>query len=107
MSAVRATTGVSATLRKPPMTPTLSPERAQRIDDAERWQAYARRMNDRAIAAGLVSPEEVAQGRARAQEALARLRATKNGPTIPTNRWASTPKGISDAEQAYYIDARH
>ncbi len=55
------------------MSAAVSPERAQLIADAEAWQAYAARMNAKAIAAGLVSVEEVAQGRKAAEEALARL----------------------------------
>ncbi len=52
----------------------VSPERARLLADVERWQAYAHRMNAKAIAAGLVTVEEVAQGRKAAEEALARLR---------------------------------
>ncbi len=52
----------------------VSPERARLITDAEAWNRYAARMNAKAIAAGLVSAEEVAQGRKAAEEALARLR---------------------------------
>ena len=52
----------------------VSPERAQLLADAERWQAYAARMNAKAVAVGLVSAEEVAQGRKAAEEALVHLR---------------------------------
>ncbi len=46
----------------------------QFVADAEAWNAYAARMNAKASAAGLVSAEEVAQGRKAAEEALGRLR---------------------------------
>jgi hypothetical protein len=52
----------------------VSPERARLIADAEAWNRYAARMNTKAIAAGLVSAEEVAQGRTATEEALGRLR---------------------------------
>ena len=45
---------------------------AQLIADGERWQAYARRMNDKVIQSGLVTEEEVAQGRKAAEAALTR-----------------------------------
>ena len=48
--------------------------RARLIADAEGWNRYAARMNAKAIAAGLVTAEEVAQGRRASEEALARLR---------------------------------
>ena len=44
------------------------------INDAEAWNRYAARMNAKAIAAGLVTAEEVAQGRTATEEALGRLR---------------------------------
>ena len=52
----------------------VSPERARLITDAEAWNRYAAGVNAKAIAAGLVSAEEVAQGRKATEEALARLR---------------------------------
>ena len=48
--------------------------RARLIADAAAWNRYAARMNAKAIAAGLVSAEEVAQARTAVEEALARLR---------------------------------
>ena len=56
------------------MSAVVSPERARLIADAEAWQAYAARMNAKAVAAGLVSAGEVAQGRTATEEALVRLR---------------------------------
>ena len=53
---------------------TVSPERAQLISDAAAWNRYARRSNERAIAAGLVTAEEVQIERMRAEGALTRLR---------------------------------
>ena len=43
------------------------------INDAEAWNRYAARMNARAIAAGLVTAEEVARARKATEEALTRL----------------------------------
>ncbi len=48
--------------------------RARLIADAEAWNRYAARMNAKAIAAGLVTTEEVARGRIATEEAPARLR---------------------------------
>ena len=56
------------------VTAAASPERVQMIEDARRWNEWAARMNARAIAAGLVTAEEVAQGRIAAEAALTRLR---------------------------------
>ena len=52
----------------------VSPERAQLLEDARRWNEWAEAMNAKAIAAGLVTAEEVAQGRTATEAALARLR---------------------------------
>ena len=52
----------------------VSPERAQLLEDARRWNAYAATMNQKAFRAGLVSAEELAQNRTATEEALARLR---------------------------------
>ena len=46
----------------------------QLVVDAERWNRWAAKVNARAVASGLVTTEEVAQGREQAQDALARLR---------------------------------
>ena len=56
------------------LIPDKKPEVRLFIADAERWQSYARRVNEQAIAAGLATEEEVAQGRTAAEEALTRLR---------------------------------
>ena len=61
-----------------------SADLTQRIADAERWQAYARRMNDKAIQSGLATEEEVQIGRMRAEAALTRLR--DQGPDRLTTR---------------------
>ena len=46
----------------------------QLIADAERWQLWAAKMNAKAVAAGLVTLEEVQTGRMRAEAVLTRLR---------------------------------
>ena len=77
----------------------VSTDLVQRLRDSEAWNEWARVMNAQALVAGLVSEEEVAQGRAQAQEALARLRATKNGPVVVGATGPSAPKGRNDAKQ--------
>ena len=47
---------------------------AQRIADAEGWNAYAARMNAKALAAGLVTAAELARDRQASQVAQASLR---------------------------------
>ncbi len=59
------------------MSVTVSPGaegRARLIADAEAWNRYAARMNAKALRAGLVTAEELAQDRTAAEEALGRLR---------------------------------
>ena len=48
---------------------------AQRIADAEAWNTYAARMNAKAVAAGLLTADEIARNRQASQAALASLRA--------------------------------
>ena len=58
--------------------PTPDADRRRDLDrlvaDAEAWNAYAARMNEKAIAAGLVTREQVEQDRQATQAALDRLR---------------------------------
>jgi hypothetical protein len=53
-------------------------ELAQLLADAEAWNAWAVRMNAKAIASGLVTAEEIERSRQASQAALAAL----------TARWA-------------------
>ncbi len=48
---------------------------ARRVADAEGWNAYAARMNAKALAAGLVTTDELARNRQASQAALAALTA--------------------------------
>ena len=45
------------------------------LEDAERWNAYAAKMNAKALAAGIVTAEQLERDRQASQAALARLRA--------------------------------
>ena len=56
------------------MSATITPDLIQRIADAEAWQSYAARMNQRALDAGLITEVELAPARKAAEAALARLR---------------------------------
>ena len=56
-------------------------EIAQLISDAEAWNCYARKMNQRALERGLVTAEQLARDRATSEAALARLRARLAVPT--------------------------
>ena len=56
------------------MSAALSPERAQLLEDARRWNEWAEAMNAKALRAGLVTVEELAQNRTAAEEALGRLK---------------------------------
>lgn len=49
--------------------PTLPPERAQFLEDVDLWQAYAGAMNDKAVAAGIVSRATVEANRRRTEAA--------------------------------------
>ena len=60
-----------------------SPERARLIADAEAWNRYARRMNQKALERGLVTAEQLARDRQASEAALARLRA-RLAPTPTT-----------------------
>ena len=51
-----------------------TPELARLLDDAQAWNAYADRMNAKALAAGLVTADELERNRQAAQAALDRLR---------------------------------
>ena len=46
---------------------------ARMLDDARRWNAYAERMNAKALAAGLVTAEELERHRRECQAAIDRL----------------------------------
>ena len=48
---------------------------ARLLEDAERWNQWAARMNAKALAAGIVSAEQLARDRATTEANLARLRA--------------------------------
>ena len=52
-----------------------TPERARLIADAEAWNVYARRMNQKALERGLVTAEQLERDRQASEAALARLRA--------------------------------
>ena len=43
------------------------------LEDAERWNAYAAKMNAKALAAGIVTAEQLERDRQASQAALARL----------------------------------
>ncbi len=53
-----------------------TPELDRLIADAEAWNAWAERMNAKALAAGLVTAEELERYRAAAQAARDRLAAS-------------------------------
>ena len=57
--------------------PTPDADRRRDLDrlvaDAEAWNAYAARMNEKAIAAGLVTREQVERDRAASRASLDRL----------------------------------
>ena len=57
------------------LPPTLAEGLTQLLEDAERWNAYAARMNAKALAAGIVTAEQLQQDRQASEAALARLRA--------------------------------
>ena len=61
-------------LRNVAQLPDQRPHLRQLVADASAWNRYARRMNARAIAAGLVTEQEVWIARMRAEEALTWLR---------------------------------
>ena len=46
---------------------------ARMLDDARRWNDWAERMNAKALAAGLVTAEELERNRQAAEAAIARL----------------------------------
>ena len=48
---------------------------ARLLEDAERWNAYAAKMNAKALAAGIVTAEQLARDWQASEAALARLRA--------------------------------
>ena len=52
----------------------VTPERAQLLEDARRWNEWAAKMNAKAIAAGIVTAEQVERDRQATQAALDRLR---------------------------------
>ena len=52
-----------------------TPELDRLLADADPWNAYADRINAKALAAGLVTADELARNRAACQAALARLTA--------------------------------
>ena len=51
------------------------------LEDAERWNAYAAKMNAKALAAGIVTAEQLERDRATTEANLARLRARLALPT--------------------------
>ena len=51
-----------------------TPELARLLADADAWNAYADRINAKALAAGLVTAEELERNRRASQAVLARLR---------------------------------
>ena len=55
--------------------PLSSPSREQMAADAERWNIYARKVNQRALERGLVTAEQLGRDRQASEAALGRLRA--------------------------------
>ncbi len=71
---------------------TIHAERAQFLADAAAWNRYARRMNAKALAAGLVTATELARDRRASQAALARLQAQhEHSRKVSASVWAVRP----------------
>ena len=58
-----------------PLATRRAHDLARLLEDAERWNAYAAKMNAKALAAGIVTAEQLERDRQATEANLARLRA--------------------------------